>query len=123
MSRNPRQLVTCPGFAGYCSEAYPGDTCTGTKLGHGIVIYLIVIIASYSNGNCEYYLFLQSLQWCVRLGVTMCQNVSRMGNGVTFRGASNMNRVWMNKGQNCVLVFLDIARIPELDTCANSIAL
>ena len=22
------QLVTCPGFAGYCSEAYPGDTCT-----------------------------------------------------------------------------------------------
>jgi len=28
LSRNPRQLVTCPGFAGYCSEAYPGDTCT-----------------------------------------------------------------------------------------------
>lgn len=22
------QLVTCPGFPGYCSEAYPGDTCT-----------------------------------------------------------------------------------------------
>merc|ERR1712131_469972 len=20
-------LVTCPGFAGYCSESYPGDTC------------------------------------------------------------------------------------------------
>ena len=20
--------VTCPGFAGYCSEAYVGDTCT-----------------------------------------------------------------------------------------------
>jgi len=23
-----RQLVTCPGFAGYCSEAYPGGVCT-----------------------------------------------------------------------------------------------
>ena len=20
-------LVTCPGFAGYCSESYPGQTC------------------------------------------------------------------------------------------------
>merc|ERR1712064_147005 len=28
MDRNTRQLVTCPGFAGYCSEAYPGDICT-----------------------------------------------------------------------------------------------
>lgn len=28
LNRNTRQLVTCPGFAGYCSEAYPGDTCT-----------------------------------------------------------------------------------------------
>merc|ERR1719278_911945 len=23
-----RQLVTCPGFAGYCSESYPGGVCT-----------------------------------------------------------------------------------------------
>ena len=23
-----RQLVTCPGFPGYCSEAYPGGVCT-----------------------------------------------------------------------------------------------
>jgi len=23
-----RQLVTCPGYAGYCSEAYPGGVCT-----------------------------------------------------------------------------------------------
>jgi len=23
-----RQLITCPGFAGYCSEAYPGGVCT-----------------------------------------------------------------------------------------------
>ena len=22
-----RQLVTCPGYAGYCTESYPGDTC------------------------------------------------------------------------------------------------
>jgi len=28
LNRNTRQLVTCPGFAGYCSEAYPGNTCT-----------------------------------------------------------------------------------------------
>merc|ERR1719317_1145935 len=26
-SRVPRQLVTCPGFPGYCSESYAGDTC------------------------------------------------------------------------------------------------
>jgi hypothetical protein len=23
-----RQLVTCPGFPGYCSESYPGGVCT-----------------------------------------------------------------------------------------------
>jgi len=26
--RQSRQLVTCPGFPGYCSESYVGDTCT-----------------------------------------------------------------------------------------------
>ena len=26
--RQTRQLVTCPGFPGYCSESYVGDTCT-----------------------------------------------------------------------------------------------
>ena len=25
--RVKRQLVTCPGYAGYCTESYPGDTC------------------------------------------------------------------------------------------------
>ena len=25
--REKRQLVTCPGYAGYCTESYPGDTC------------------------------------------------------------------------------------------------
>lgn len=25
--REKRELVTCPGFAGYCSESYPGQTC------------------------------------------------------------------------------------------------
>jgi len=28
LGRAGAQLVTCPGFAGYCSESYPGDTCT-----------------------------------------------------------------------------------------------
>lgn len=27
-NRNARQLVTCPGLSGYCSEAYPGGVCT-----------------------------------------------------------------------------------------------
>ena len=26
-NNNGGGLVTCPGFAGYCSESYPGDTC------------------------------------------------------------------------------------------------
>ena len=28
LSRHSRQLVTCPAFAGFCSESYPGDICT-----------------------------------------------------------------------------------------------
>merc|ERR1712130_384735 len=27
-ARRGKQLVTCPGFPGYCSESYVGDTCT-----------------------------------------------------------------------------------------------
>ena len=27
-SRRGKQLITCPGFPGYCSESYVGDTCT-----------------------------------------------------------------------------------------------
>ena len=28
LDREKRQLVTCPGFPGYCSESYPGGVCT-----------------------------------------------------------------------------------------------
>ena len=27
ITRQERQVLTCPGFPGYCSESYPGDTC------------------------------------------------------------------------------------------------
>ena len=27
VTRQERQVLTCPGFPGYCSESYPGDTC------------------------------------------------------------------------------------------------
>ena len=27
LEREKRQLVTCPGIAGFCSASYPGDTC------------------------------------------------------------------------------------------------
>ena len=63
-----RQLKTCPGFPGYCSEAYPGGVCTVVcafgrpnvpecQVRYGSFINHVDMAGGGGFAKCPYYYF------------------------------------------------------------------